>query len=91
MNHEDPRTATARREVHRLRALYHHLAIYLMVVGVLAVFNLTVTPGRLWVLAVALGWGLGLAVHAARTFFLGPLLGADWEERQIRRRLDAGR
>lgn len=91
MTTDDPRSSAARREVRRLRQLYRHLAIYLMVVALLAAINLILAPERLWVLYVALGWGIAIAVHAVRALFLGRLFGSEWEERQVRRRLDGSR
>jgi hypothetical protein len=39
-----------------------------MVVGSLAVMNFMRNPDRPWVLWVAGGWGLGIAIHAAMFF-----------------------
>ncbi len=44
---------------------WKHLAIYVVVVGGLTAFNLTRNPDRLWVIWVAVGWGVSLALHAA--------------------------
>lgn len=45
------------------RVFLGHAAIYAAVVLVLAGLNLWRSPDRLWVIWVALGWGIGLAAH----------------------------
>jgi len=47
----------------RTRALLIHLAAYLAVVAICAGINLWLNPGRLWVVWVAAGWGIGVAAH----------------------------
>jgi len=46
-----------------------HLAVYVLVVGGLAILNYTRNPDNLWVLWVAGGWGIGIVAHAL-AFFL---------------------
>lgn len=53
---------------------FGHAAVYVVVVSGLALAGWW--QGRLWPVAPALGWGLGLALHAARVFLAdagGPL------------------
>ena len=45
-----------------------HLIVYLLVVGGLAAMNYQRNPDNLWVLWVAGGWGLGVALHAVNVF-----------------------
>ncbi len=87
MNADTPRTAAVRREVKNLRRLYRHLATYLIVVSALAAINLLTAPHRLWVMYVALGWGIAIAVHAARALLFGRYFGPEWEEKEVARRL----
>lgn len=77
----------ALKQVRRLRRFYVHLMQYLVVISVLTIINLTHTPGRLWVLWVAFGWGIGLLSHALAIFNAIPFLGAEWERRQVEKRL----
>jgi hypothetical protein len=57
--------ATLRRAEERVdRGFWIHLAAYVTVVGSLAVMNFMRNPDRPWVLWVAGGWGIGIAVHA---------------------------
>ncbi|ODS03694.1 hypothetical protein AUC71_08260 [Methyloceanibacter marginalis] len=48
----------------RTRVLLIHLAAYALVVAICAGINLWLSPGRLWFVWVALGWGIGIAAHA---------------------------
>jgi uncharacterized protein YhhL (DUF1145 family) len=54
----------------------------------LLVVNLVTSTHRLWFLWVAVGWGIGLAVHALRVFVLRGRIGSDWEQRKIREEME---
>ena len=82
-----PDEALALAHVRKIKAFYVHLAQYVVVIGVLAAVNLIGSPHYLWFLWPALGWGLGVAAHGAAVFDVVPFLGADWEKRQVERRL----
>ena len=73
-----------RRRVHRLREFYVHVAVYVVVIGGLAIFNWIVSPTFWWVAFPAIGWGIGLAAHAISVFFEDGLFGPEWEERKTR-------
>ncbi len=45
-----------------------HLGVYVAVNVLLAVLNLTLSPNTLWFYWPLLGWGLGLAGHAALVY-----------------------
>lgn len=45
-----------------------HLFVYLAVIAALAALNITRNPNHLWFLWVAVGWGTGVAAHAASLF-----------------------
>lgn len=77
----------ARRYVKKVRRFYNHLFTYAVIIGFLFILNLVTSPGTLWFFWPALGWGLGIAMHAMRVFGAQGLLGKDWEERQIEKRL----
>lgn len=66
---------------------YVHLTIYLLVVSALAILNLWRSPGHLWFLWAAFGWGIGVLSHAISCLQLLPFLGPDWEKRQVEKRL----
>ena len=71
----------ARRSVKTRLGWYTHATVYLLVIGGLAL--LVVWQGRLWPVAPALGWGLGLLMHGLAVFVWGQ--GSDLQERMVRR------
>lgn len=77
----------ALRHVAKVRQLYVRVARYIIIMAFLTALNLLTSPHYLWVVWPALGWGLGLLLHAASTLELIPFLGADWEKREVEKRL----
>ncbi len=47
-----------------------HLAAYVAVITGLAILNVNRNPDNLWVLWVAGGWGIGIALHALGLFVI---------------------
>lgn len=84
---QDRQEVEAFRYVRRLKRFYMSLISYVSIVSFLTIINLTTSPQHLWVGWVALFWGLGLLLGAARLFLPDRLLGGDWERRQVERRL----
>lgn len=82
---EQQRYDRTRAQVRQLRAFYIHLVVYILVNAFLIILSLA--NGGSWSIWPLLGWGIGLGAHAVTVFLGGSLLGADWEEREIRRRL----
>ncbi len=74
-------------QVRKLKNFYFHLAQYVLVVTVLAAINLWTRPQHLWVGWVAFGWGMGVLLHAIRVFERFNPLGAEWEKKQVEKRL----
>lgn len=74
----------ARRQVRRLRGFYSHALVYAAVNVGLAGINLASSPETIWFVYPLLGWGLGLAAHAASVYALPRWLGQEWEARKIR-------
>ena len=90
----DPLSATQSAEeqlafiqVRKLKAFYIHLARYMVVCAILTAVNVFASPHRWWVQWVILGWGLGLLLHGLRVSGRVDALGADWEKRQVEKRL----
>lgn len=75
------------RYVRKLKGFYAHLFQYVMVVGFLAIINVVFSPGYLWVLWVAGGWGFGVLAHAFGVFRPSWFLGPQWEKAQVEKRL----
>jgi hypothetical protein len=74
----------AAEQVQRLKALYWHFAIFLLINGLLLAINLTTSHHRLWFVWPLMCWGIGLALHAFAVLVVGGLWGANWEEQKIR-------
>jgi transcriptional regulator with XRE-family HTH domain len=79
--------AMAFARVRKLKGFYFHAIEYVLIVGFLAVVNLLTFPYYLWVGWVAIGWGLGLAMHGLRVYDKIPFLNGDWEKRAVERYL----
>ncbi|MGQ8337842.1 2TM domain-containing protein [Sunxiuqinia sp. A32] len=47
-----------------------HLINYIVINAILAVINLTLTPGYLWFKWPLLGWGIGIVLHRINIQFL---------------------
>jgi transcriptional regulator with XRE-family HTH domain len=82
-----PDEALALAHVRKVKAFYIHLFQYLIIMSVLAAVNLIGSPGYLWFVWPALGWGLGVMAHGLSVFNFVPFLGGDWERRQVERHL----
>ena len=77
----------ARRHARRLRGFYTLLAVAAAVIALTAVVNLLTSPQRLWFPWVVFGFGVAIAFSALDVFGRSLWLGADWERRQVERRL----
>ena len=67
-----------KRRVIGFRILYMHLAVYIVVIEMLAIIDFA-TGGGWWFYWPLIGWGIGVAVHALATI---SVLGAAWEPRR---------
>ncbi|MDF1736236.1 MAG: helix-turn-helix domain-containing protein [Minwuia sp.] len=76
------------RYVKRLKRFHFHWITYAVTLPCLLMLNLYLNPDRLWVVTVALGWGFGLMLHAVWLFGMAGLFGAEWEQRQFRKRME---
>jgi len=74
----------ARKQTKREKEFYVHLASYLVVNTMLIGLNLFTSPDYLWFVWSILGWGIGIASHAADVFGL-PGLGRNWEKQRMRK------
>src|SRR5580704_15756225 len=75
--------ALALAHVRRIKRFYSHLLQFAVIVGALAVMNYLTNPHYLWVLWVALTWGVALALDGLKAFARLPFLTAEWERRQV--------
>lgn len=73
--------------VEGVKSFYQHLLTYFIIIACLTVINLLLSPGYLWVLWSAGGWGIGLIMHGIHVFELFSLFSPEWEKKQIEKRL----
>ncbi len=73
--------------VRDIKAFYTHAIQYVLVVAIVFVINFILTPEYIWAWWVALGWGIGLVSHGLSVFEIGNFFGANWEKKQIEKRL----
>ena len=69
----------ALKRIEALKGFYGHLAAYVASNVFLIIVNLIVSPDVLWFVFPLLGWGIGLAIHAATVFWTS----SDWEARKL--------
>ena len=74
-------------QVRKLKGFYMHLAQYVIVVTLLLSLNWWTRPQYLWVGWVAMGWGIGVLFHGLRVFERFSPFGADWEKKEVEKRL----
>jgi transcriptional regulator with XRE-family HTH domain len=84
----DADEALAFAQVRKLKGFYLHLAQYVVVVTLLLGINLWTRPQYLWVGWVAMGWGIGVLFHGLRIFERYSPFGAQWEKKQVEKRLE---
>ncbi|WP_243921213.1 2TM domain-containing protein [Novosphingobium beihaiensis] len=84
---EQIEVALAFSHVRDVKRFFYSVTIYLLVIGALAVFNLTYNPRHLFVLYPAAIWGLVLVWKALRVFDIIRWFGPEWEKQAVERRL----
>ncbi|MRX28272.1 helix-turn-helix domain-containing protein [Kangiella sp. HZ709] len=79
--------AKAIEKVKEIKGLYIHLIIFCLVISGLWILNLMTSPNVIWAWWPTFGWGIGVAGHAIGVLDLPFLFGAEWEKKQIEKRL----
>ena len=84
-----PDVDAVRRSDARARAsakleFYKHLLTYVVVIGGLAAINLWTYGDYLWFLWPAIGWGVGLLMHAINVFVFSDKILQRMTEREMR-------
>ncbi len=79
--------ALAFKHVRKVKEFYLHLLRYALILTFLLVVNLLTQPAYLWVIWVAIGWGIGVLFHALSVFGKLTLFGAEWEKKEVEKRL----
>ncbi|OPY40387.1 MAG: hypothetical protein A4E42_02147 [Methanoregulaceae archaeon PtaU1.Bin222] len=78
----------AKRRVEELKGFYSHLAVFLVINGILILINIVTSPGSWWFYWVTIFWGIGLAFHASSVFGGRRLFSREWEEKKIQQYID---
>jgi len=73
--------------VRDVKGFYSHLLTYAIVIPFIFVINYMVSPGYMWAWWSLFGWGLGVVAHGLSVFELFKFFGADWEKKQVEKRL----
>ena len=60
--------ANAKKKVESRISFYTHLAVYLAVITVLTILNVTIAGDYFWAKWPMIGWGSGLVFHGLNTF-----------------------
>jgi hypothetical protein len=58
----------AKKKVEARMGFHTHLAVYLLVISLLTILNLTVAGDYFWAMWPMIGWGSGVIVHGLFTF-----------------------
>jgi transcriptional regulator with XRE-family HTH domain len=83
----DPNEQQALDYVESLKIFHMNWITAAIVFPCLVALNYYVSPNSWWVIAVVLGWGLAIGLHALFVFDAFKLLGADWEQKQFQKRM----
>jgi transcriptional regulator with XRE-family HTH domain len=70
-----------------LKGFYISLIVYVLVISGLFTINLLTYPDYIWAKWPAIGWGFGILISAFRIFGGIRIFSADWERRQVEKRL----
>jgi len=73
--------------VRDIKGFYSHLINYAVVILGLFLLNFLISPGYYWAWWAAFGWGIGVVSHGLSVFEVYSFFGADWEKRQVEKRL----
>lgn len=85
----------AKKRVARIKGFYSHLTVYIIinifiVIWTAVIFKEAGRPAFQWtMLGTPILWGIGLFIHGLSVFGGNLILGANWEQRQIRKIMDA--
>ncbi len=73
--------------VRDIKGFYTHLIIYVIVVSGLFTLNFIKSSNHFWAIWPAFGWGIGVMFHGLNVYEFFNLFGANWEKRQVKKRL----
>ncbi|WP_283132324.1 2TM domain-containing protein [Enterovibrio norvegicus] len=74
-------------QVREIKGFYSHLMSYALVITGLFILNYMTSPEYIWAWWPAMGWGIGIVSHGLSAFEVLNFFGADWERKQVEKRL----
>ena len=77
----------AHKRVKAKKDFYSHLTSYFITMIFLFFINVFTSPGYLWVMWPAMGWGIGLAFHAVEVFGVFGNREEEWEEQELKKEI----
>ena len=86
---QETKLQMAREHVEKLKGFYSHLTVYLIFVPIFITINILGGSNFPWAIFPIVGWGIGIAGHAAETYNWSPFFGRNWEQRKIKEFMDA--
>ena len=81
---EHEKLALARQQVEAITGFYIHLVVFVLVMGMLLVINLTVLNEVWWVQWALLGWGIGILAHGLIVLGQPPRFIAKWQLKKLK-------
>lgn len=78
---KDQARRKAERKAAALTDFYGNLISYALIIPTLFLINWLTLPKYWWAVWPAIGWGLGLAIHAVKTLYIT----SNWEEKQVQK------
>ena len=78
----------AKKKVETRMGFYTHLTVYLVVITLLTILNVTVAGDYFWAKWPMIGWGSGLIFHGLSTFVFDP--SSSLKERLIEKEMQKG-
>lgn len=70
-----------------VKTFYTHLIIFALVMPFIFALNYTLSPGYIWAWFSFFGWGIGLVSYALSVFEMFKFFDANWEKKQVEKRL----
>jgi hypothetical protein len=74
----------AKKRVEKIKGLYRHFAVYIIVNPFLVFINLRFSPGFQWFWFPMFGWGVGLIFHFLEVNNYNIFFGKNWEDKKIK-------
>jgi hypothetical protein len=81
---EHEKLALARQQVEAITGFYIHLVVFVIVMAMLLVLNLTTLNEIWWVQWAFLGWGIGMLAHGVMALGKPPRFIAKWQLKKLK-------